>query len=406
MIDTIQTLPFYRMWSNIFTVLVSGYFTNGNFDIGPFYKFYSSNAIEGPRVRFGGRTSSQFSRWHELNGYVAYGTLDQKYKYGLGFKAFLSKKPTRQLIGMDYKSDMEILGQSQNGFTNDNLFATFLRRVSPRALTRVDQTQVWYDKEWMPGFNTRITFNSRTLHAQGGNNYYYLDERGDSTILPFVRNSEIRFTTRFAYGEKFIDGDFSRVSLGTRNPVLQVTYIHSLKHIYEGQYDYQKIVLNVNDRLRWGLLGYTDYVIEGGQIFGKVPYPLLELHGGNQTFVYDYMAYNMMNYYEFASDRYASFWVFHHFEGLLFNKIPLLRKLKWREVVTYKILFGSVNQSNRNVLLFPTSLRTLNNGPYQELSAGIENIFKFFRIDAFWRLTYTENIRIPFGVKAGFQLSF
>jgi len=407
MIDTIQTLPFYKLWSNIFTVLVSGYNTSGNFDIGPLYKFYSSNAIEGPRFRFGARTSSRFSRWHELNGYVAYGTLDQKYKYGVGFKAFLSKKPNRQLIGIDYKSDMEILGQSQNGFTNDNLFATFLRRVSPRSLTRVDQVQVWYDKEWMKGLNTKLSFVSRTFNAVGGTQYYYLDARGDSAIKPFLRTSELRFTTRFAYGEKFIDGDFSRTSLGTKNPIVQFTYIRSLQHIYEGQFDYQKVVLNVSDRYRWGsLLGYTDYVIEGGQVFGQVPYPLLELHGGNQTFVYDYMAYNMMNYFEFASDKYASLWVFHHFEGLMFNKIPLFRKLRWREVVTYKVLFGSVSNKNKEMLLFPSTLRALDKGPYHEISAGIENIFKFFRIDAFWRLSYTENIRIPFGVKAGFQLSF
>ncbi|MGZ3862447.1 MAG: DUF5686 family protein [Bacteroidia bacterium] len=407
MIDTIQTLPFYKWWSNVFTVLVSGYNTSGNFDIGPLYKFYSSNAIEGPRFRFGGRTSSQFSRWHELNGYVAYGTKDQKYKYGVGFKAFLSKKPTRQLIGMDYKSDMEILGQSQNGFTNDNLFATFLRRVSPRSLTRVNQTQVWYDKEWMKGFNTKVSFVSRTFNTVGTNHYYYLDEKGDSAIKPFLRTSELRVTTRFAYNEKFIDGDFARVSLGTKYPILQFTYVRSLQHIYEGQYDYQKLVLNISDRIRLGsLLGYTDYVIEGGQIFGQVPYPLLELHGGNQTFVYDYMAYNMMSYFEFASDKYASVWLFHHFEGLFFNKVPLLRKLRWREVVTYKALIGSVSSRNTQMLLFPSTLHSLNKGPYHEVSVGIENIFKFFRVDAFWRLAYTENIKIPFGIKAGFQLSF
>jgi hypothetical protein len=406
MIDTIQSLRFYKNWSTAFNVIVSGYYTMGNFDVGPFHKFFSSNAVEGPRFRFGGRTSSQFSRWHELNGYVAYGTRDEKWKYSVGFRAFLSKKP-RQMIGMNYKSDLEILGQSQNGFTNDNLFATFLRRVSPRSLTRVDQTQVWYEREWFQGFSNKISFVSRTLVPVGGINYYYLDARGDSTIQPYLRTSEVRLTTRFAYDEKFIDGDFSRTSLGTRYPVLQLTYIQSLKNIYEGMYDYRKLVLNINDRLRWGaLLGYTDYIIEGGQIFGKVPFPLLELHGGNQTFVYDYMAYNMMNYYEFASDKYASLWLFHHFEGLFFNKIPLLRKLKWREVVTYKILFGSVNNSNKQMLLFPSTLRTLDKGPYQEVSAGIENIFKFFRVDAIWRLSYTENIKIPFGIKAGFQLTF
>lgn len=406
MIDTIQSLRFYKNWSTAFNVMISGYYTVGNFDIGPFHKFYSSNAVEGPRLRFGGRTSSQFSRWHELSGYVAYGTRDEKWKYSVGFRAFLSKKP-RQLIGMNYKSDLEILGQSQNGFTNDNLFATFLRRVSPRSLTRVDQTQVWYEREWFPGFSNRVSFVSRTLVPVGGINYYFLDAKGDSAIQPFLRTTELRLSTRFAYGEKFIDGDFSRTSLGTKWPILQVTYIQSLKSVYEGQYDYRKVVVNVSDRLRWGaLLGYTDVIAEGGQIFGKVPFPLLELHGGNQTFVYDYMAYNMMSYYEFASDRYASFWAFHHFEGLFFNKIPLLRKLKWREVVTYKILFGSVNNANKEMLLFPSTLRTLDKGPYQEVSAGIENIFKFFRVDAIWRLTYTENIKIPFGVKAGFQLTF
>ena len=407
MIDTIQSLRFYKNWSHAFTVIVTGYETWGNFDVGPFHKFYSANVIEGNRFRFGGRTSSKFSRWHELSGYVAYGTKDEKWKYSVGFRAFLSKKPVRQLIGMNYKSDMEILGQSQNGFTNDNLFATFLRRVSPNSLTRVDQTQVWYEREWFQGLSNRVAFISRTLNTVGALNYYYLDAKGDSAIQPFIRSSEIRFTTRFAHGEKFIDGDFSRTSLGTRSPIVQLTLVQSLKDIYEGQYNYQKVVLNVSDRLRWGaLLGYTDLTVEGGQIFGKVPFPLLELHGGNETFVYDFMAYNMMFYYEFASDRYASLWIFHHFEGLLFNKIPLLRKLKWREVVSYKVLFGSVNQANREVLLFPSNLKTLDRGPYQEVSVGIENVFKFFRVDAFWRLSYTENIRLPFGVKAGFQLTF
>jgi hypothetical protein len=166
-------------------------------------------------------------------------------------------------------------------------------------------------------------------------------------------------------------------------------------------------VLNLSDRIRiTPILGYTDYIIETGKIWGRVPYVLMELHGGNETYIYDYMAFNMMNYYEFASNEYASLSVFHHFEGLFLNKIPLLRKLKWREVVTAKAVIGRVDEANKRALIFPTTLNVLENGPYVESSIGIENIFKLFRVDVFFRNTYRrENPAANIGLRFGFQLA-
>jgi hypothetical protein len=408
MIDTIQSLPIYRSWVDIITILVAGHKVLGNFEVGPYTNFISNNNIEGLRLRFGGRTSRQFSRWYKLSGYVAYGLKDEKWKYEGNFKTFISKKPFRQIIGISHKNDLEILGQSQNGFDQDNFFASFLRRGSLNSLTRVEQTYLWYEHEWFQGFSNTLSFVNRKLSPVGQIKFDILNYKRDTANRNFIRTSEIKLSTRFAYDEKYINGgDFARTSLGSKYPILQFTYIRSLPKVFEGQYDYQKFVINVNDRIRLiQLLGYTDYTIEAGKIFGAVPYPLMELHGGNQTYAYDIMSYNMMNFYEFVSDQYASIWIFHHFEGLFLNKIPLLKRLKWREVMTYKILFGSVDQSNKKELLFPSNLKTLGIVPYQEISVGVENILRFFRIDGFWRLTYTDQLKLPFGLRAGFQLTF
>jgi hypothetical protein len=408
MIDTIKTLPIYKTWVDIFTLFVSGYRVVNNFEIGPYFNLVSYNRVEGPRVRFGGRTSSKFSRWYELSGYVAYGFKDEKYKYSLGFKSFISKKPHRQLVGLTYKSDYEILGQSQNGFSQDNLFASLFRTNPLTNLTRVDQTFAWYEREWFDGLTSKVTLIGRTITPLIANSYQFYENDGSIGTKENIRNTEARFNLRFAYKEKFISGDFTRVSLGTRWPIFQVTYSKSLQNAFRGEYDYQKIAININDRIRLiSILGYTDYTLDAGKIFGAVPYPLMELHGGNETYVYDYMSYNMMRYYEFASDQYASIGVFHHFEGLLFNKMPLIKKLKWREVVTCKALWGSVNDQNKRTLIFPTTLNALNNEPYVEVSAGIENIFQVFRIDAIWRSTYQRQRSVEnFGVKLGFQLTF
>lgn len=408
MIDTIKTLPVYKTWVDIFTIFVSGYKVVNNFEIGPYFNLVSYNRVEGLRTRFGGRTSSKFSRWYELQGYVAYGFKDEKFKYSVGFKTFITKKPRRQLVGMTYKSDYEILGQSQNGFSQDNIFASLFRTNPLTNLTRVDQTFAWYEREWVEGLTSRVTLIGRTITPLIANTYRYYEKDGSIGTKESIRNTEVRFNVRFAYKEKFISGDFTRISLGTKWPVFQLNYSKSLQNAFRGEYNYQKVVLNISDRIRLvSLLGYTDYTGEVGRIFGAVPYPLMELHGGNETYIYDYMAYNMMKYYEFASDQYASIGLFHHFEGLLFNKVPLIKKLKWREVVTAKALWGSVDNRNRNTLIFPTTLNSLNKEPYVELSAGIENIFKVFRVDALWRATYQDpKASNNFGVKAGFQLTF
>jgi len=408
MIDTIKTLPVYKTWVDIFTIFVSGYKVVNNFEIGPYFNLVSYNRVEGLRTRFGGRTSSKFSRWYELQGYVAYGFKDEKFKYSVGFKTFITKKPHRQLVGMTYKSDYEILGQSQNGFSQDNIFASLFRTNPLTNLTRVDQTYAWYEREWVEGLTSRVTLIGRTITPLIANSYRYYANDGSIRTKESIRNTEARVNVRFAYKEKFISGDFTRISLGTKFPVFQFNYSKSLQNAFRGEYNYQKVVLNISDRIRLiSLLGYTDYIGEVGKIFGAVPYPLMELHGGNETYIYDYMAYNMMKYYEFASDQYASVGVFHHFEGLLFNKVPLIKKLKWREVVTGKALWGSVNDRNRNTLIFPSTLNALGTDPYVELTAGIENIFKVFRVDFLYRATYqnpkaSNNI----GVKAGFQLTF
>ncbi|HSY75399.1 MAG TPA: DUF5686 family protein, partial [Bacteroidia bacterium] len=211
----------------------------------------------------------------------------------------------------------------------------------------------------------------------------------------------------FSYDDKYIVYSMSRSDVGTRYPTLILQYTAGLQGIFQGDYLYHKIVLGISEVLHINPFGDTHYYIESGKIFGAVPYPLMQLHPGNETYVYDDNSYNMMNYYEFASDEYLGLNIEHHFEGYFFNKIPLFRKLKWREVAGCKLLIGSINPKNEQMLVFPSTLRSLNSGPYSEADLGVENIFKFIRVDALWRLSYLNDPNISrFAIMGTLQLIF
>jgi len=406
MVDTLQSLPIYRSWIDIIQLFVTGYKIHGNFEYGPYYSIYSYNQIEGNRFRFGGRTSNQFSKWYELSGYVAFGVRDEKFKYSFGMRTFIEKK-NRTMAGMYYKNDNEILGQSQNGFTADNILASIFRITPLTNLTNVRQVHAYIERQWFPGFSSKLSFFNRQMSPLADFKYEYYKKPNIIAEKQSIVTSEFRLLTRFAYDEKYLDGTFSRSSLGTRYPVLQAQYTLGVKDLFFSDYNYHKLVLNIDDRIRINPIGYFDYVLEYGKTWGQLPYPLMTIHGGNETYVSDIYAFNAMNYYEFVSDEYASATISHHFDGFFLNRIPLMRKLKWREVVGGKVLIGKANQQNKDVLIFPTFLNTLNRGPYMEASAGIENIFKIFRIDGIWRLSYLDNPRVlPFAVKGTMQFVF
>jgi hypothetical protein len=406
MVDTLQTLPVYKTWIDVLTIFVTGYRVKGNFEYGPYYNMFSTNEIEGNRFRFGGRTSNKFSKWYEISGYVAYGTRDEKFKYSLGMRSFLDKKP-RTMVGMYYKNDNEILGQSQNGFTTDNILASLFRITPLRNLTNVKQVNAYIEREWFTGFSTKLSFYNREMMPLGNFRYDYQKTSNTIGSKDHITTSEFRFLARLAYNEKYVEGEFQRTSLGTHYPIVQAQYTLGVKNLFHSDYNYHKLTVNIDDRIRVNPIGYFDYILEYGKTWSPLPYPLLELHGGNETYIYDIYAYNSMNYYEFVSDEYASATISHHFEGLFLNRIPLMRKLKWREVVGAKALIGRVNDENKKMLIFPEHLYALNHGPYLEATAGIENIFKVFRIDGVWRLSYLDNPKaLPFSIKASLQFTF
>jgi hypothetical protein len=197
-----------------------------------------------------------------------------------------------------------------------------------------------------------------------------------------------------------------------------LNYNHGFKDVLRGQYDYDNVSLNIYKHLYMKKLGEADLWIEGGNIFGRVPYPLLTIHRANQTFAYDPISYNLMNFLEFVSDHYASINLDQHFHGLLFNRVPLLKKLKWREVASVKSLWGGVRSENdpnahTSLYEFPKDASgapitySLGSKPYVEGSVGIENIFKVLRVDAVKRFNYLDHPNIAnWGIRVRFQFIF
>jgi hypothetical protein len=404
MVDSVQKVPVYQYYEKILALIATGYWITGNFEIGPIYKFISFNSIEGVRLRVGGRTSNAFSKKLMLEGHVAYGTKDQTFKYGAGLTYMVNKNPRRS-IGLSFKYDMEQLGQDPNALSEDNFLASFFRRSPANKLTMVREYIGFYEHEWFNGFSNTIRFIRREVYPLGEEKFL-INDNGTQYIDNSLVSNEIQLYTRFAYRERYIYGEFERTTLGTKYPVVELLYGYAIPRFPGSDAEYHRLQFRVKQWFNVANIGWSKYVFEAGKIWGTVPYPFLKIHEGNETFFYYAGSSNMMNYYEFISDLYATLYYTHHFDGLFLNRIPLMRKLKWREVIQGRAVWGSLTQANKDYSVFPVNSGDVTK-PYFEAGVGIENIFKVGRIDAIWRLSHLDGPDVDrFRIFISFNFAF
>lgn len=397
-IDSLTKNKKFIFYQNLITTLSSGYLVQGNFEIGPYYNFYSNNDIEGSRVRFGARTSNKFSTSLMIYGYGAYGFGDDRFKYNGGFLYLLNKLP-RSYFRIDVLNDFENNGNHFDENTSDNLFGAFRRKI-PQKLVNLDAQKLIYMKEWKSGFSNKVQLLHEIITPFFPYDYVSPDELMKLHNEP-VDVAEVTYSLRFAYQEKFLSGEFLRTSVGSIYPIVELKYTAGIKGILNSTFNYHKIEISEEDYMNLNPIGEADVTISAGKTFGALPYFMLNAAKGNETFYYNYYTFNGLNRYQFLADKYVQLIWSQSLNGFPWSRIPGIRKFKWRSLVVFKGFYGGLSQTNLTANQAATnSFIVPNDKPYMEIDYGVRNILHLFRIDVFAPLTYRD---VPFMPKWGIR---
>jgi hypothetical protein len=408
-IDSLQTIPSFRRTLDIATLLVAGYKNFGWFEMGPVNTFYSFNPVEGFRPRLGGRTTTALSKRYYFETYGAYGLRDEKFKYFLSSTYSINNKSIysfpQHYVRASFQHDTKIPGQELQFVQESSLLLSFKRGANDQWLYN-DLFRLDYMHEYQSHFSFALGFKKWGQSPAGALRFENLLPDGSVAQLNRINTTELSFELRYAPKEKFYQGKLYRTPIPDKYPIFTLRYNQGIKGLLGGDYNYQSLTGNITKRFYLSNLGFTDVSSEGGYVFGKVPFPLLDIHRANQSYAFQLQSFNMMNFLEFVSDRYASISIDHNFNGYIFNRLPLLKKLKLREVVNFKALWGGIRAENNpqydpSLLRFPTNAQgqrttfSLSDGPYMEGSVGISNIFKILRVDMVRRFSYLDNPNVP-----------
>ena len=403
-IDTLKTIPSYRRTMEIVTLLLAGYKSFGPFEMGPANAFYSFNPVEGFKLRLGGRTTPELSNRYYFETYAAYGFKDERWKYFLSATYSLNNKSIyrfpQNYLRVSYQKDTQIPGLNLQLVEEDNFLLSFKRGNNDKYLYN-DFLKFDYVHEFENHFSYSIGFRKWT-QAPAGSLYFSNQINGLSNTIPNLTSTQITAELRYAPNEQFYQGKIYRVDIPNKYPIFTLDYARGFKDFLGGEYNFQNLHLSIAKRFYLSQLGYGDFLGEGIQVFGQIPWPLLSIPRANQTYAYDIYSYNLMNFLEFVNDHSASATLDYHFNGFFFNKIPLFKKLKWRETFSFKSLWGGLRDEN-NPSIHPSLYQLPIDGsgqpisyimgktPYIEGSIGIENIFKFVRVDLVRRFTYLND---------------
>lgn len=407
MLDTLKTVKKFKRMYDLVSILGSGYVQVGNFDYGPIFSSFGYNDVEGMRLRAGGRTYFGPNDLWRVEGYTAYGFKDNQFKYGISGKWLLDKR-NRFIISGGTRRDIEQIGASLT-MSNDVLGRSFASSAlfasgDTSKLTSVNLSTFMMEVEPVKNLVFKTAFNYRTLKSASPETFSldYFDK--DGIQQSEITQSDINLMVDYTPGIKTIGYGVERSKVDNNFARVFVNYTQGLKGVIDSDFEYKRLQLYYRQPIVIGLLGRLFVTTEMGKTFGEVPLGLMSVVPGNQSYFVIPSNFNLLNYYEFITDEYATMHLEHHFNGKIFSRIPWFRDLNLREIVGVKGVVGDVSDANRAInasgmnYLAPTK-------PYWEYNVGVGNILKVMRIDFAWRGNYrnipeTNNymIKVEFGI--------
>ncbi len=411
---TLMRKQWFLYWSEkILKVFVNGYITTWNpsrVDIGPVNTFISHNTAEGWRFRVGGVTTPALSPHVFARGYVAYGLRDRKIKYSGELEySFIPKKYTSRefpvnSIRATYQYDKDQLGQHYL-FTNaDNVFLS-LKRMKSDLITYRRLAKLEYNLE----LRNNLSFGVELRHEIQEATRWIPFRLSDGNYDKNFTQAAFRIALRYAPGEKFVQATTSRKPINMDAPIFLLTHEYGPKGFLGADFTLNKTELSIQKRFWFSAFGYTDVILKGGMIWSKVQFPALLWQNANISYTIQPESYTLLNPMEFAMDKFASIDLSYYMNGLIFNRIPYVKKLKLREIFTFKGFMGGLSRKNnpefeKDLYQFPIDASTAPMGkkPYMEIGVGIDNIFTILRVDYIWRLTYRDRPGID---KSGLRIS-
>lgn len=425
-LNQLSNNPKIKAFSKLVEISITGFYKTPNFDIGPWLLLYSSNTIEGSRLRLGANTSTKLSKKFNADGYLAYGFKDQELKGAVNTQYFFDKNRWG-LVGLRYGSDLVNIG-TQNPFEQQDAFFALTSAINSAVnVNHVVLKSVYGQIDIFQRFTMKLSFSSSDYEPAGDEFVFaYFTNDKKTEIATDYSTTEIKGTLKFHPGNNYvIDGNRRFLTGNNSSPVIELSYTKGINGLFGGDFNYDKIYLSFKQKIFTTGLGYFNYLVAYEQTFGQTVYPLLNVLPGNESIWRSSSAFNLIDNGTIVADKLFSARGEWHFDGSIIRKIPFIKLLNVRLLAGGNIALGSFNESINGFyhaannpegilsIIDPSGRPTsqfqplLKNQPYSELYWGVENVFKIFRLDFVYRTnSFYKDYSSDFGVKISGRFGF